>query len=118
MPISSVIVVEQQEVEVIQYELALKSTIVLLHLDQSAVSTSTRRILSARSINYRRAPRVKPIDLDLNEECDAISGNDLFLHRLITKLTIIESCVKYPHLTKKCFPFIVFSLSNHEVTNR
>ncbi|CAF3682253.1 unnamed protein product [Rotaria sp. Silwood1] len=40
--------------------------------NQSAISTSTRRILSARSIYYRRAPRVKPVYLDLNEECDEI----------------------------------------------
>ncbi|CAF3141838.1 unnamed protein product [Rotaria sp. Silwood2] len=40
--------------------------------NQSAISTSTRRILSARSIYYRRIPRVKPIYLDLNEESDEI----------------------------------------------
>ena len=44
------------------------------NLDQSAVTTSTQRILSARSISYRRAPRVKPVDLDLSEECERISG--------------------------------------------
>ena len=44
--------------------------------DRSAVSTSTQRILSARSVNYRRPPRVKPVDLDLDEECDQISSKD------------------------------------------
>lgn len=44
------------------------------HLDQSAVCTSTRRILSARSIDYRRPPRAKPIDFDADEEYDQISS--------------------------------------------
>lgn len=49
-----------------------------MYLDQSAITTSTNRILSARSIYYRRQPRVKPIDLDLNEECDEITGKLCF----------------------------------------
>jgi len=54
---------------------------VFLNLDQSAISTSTRRILSSRSVNYRRPPRrVKPIDFDLDEQCDKTNGNDFFLH--------------------------------------
>ncbi|CAF1115862.1 unnamed protein product [Rotaria sordida] len=40
--------------------------------NQSAISTTTKRILSARSIYYQRTPRVKPIYLDLNEESDQI----------------------------------------------
>lgn len=38
--------------------------------NQSAISTSTRRVLSARHISYRRPPRVKPIEINLDEEND------------------------------------------------
>jgi hypothetical protein len=55
-------------------DFSLLNTIFIINLDQSAITTSTRRILSARSVNYRRTPRVKPIDLDLDEECVQISG--------------------------------------------
>ncbi len=72
------IVVVQQEVEVIKFLFVLLDIAFLLNLDQSAISTSTRRILSARSINYRRAPRIKPIDLHLDEECDELSGKSLY----------------------------------------
>lgn len=58
--------------------------LVASNLDQSAVTTSTQRILSARSINYRRAPRVKPVDLDLSEECERISGTLSGIHLFIT----------------------------------
>ncbi|CAF3340106.1 unnamed protein product [Rotaria socialis] len=40
--------------------------------NQSAITASTTRILSARSIYYRRQPRIKPINLDLDEGGDEI----------------------------------------------
>jgi hypothetical protein len=43
------------------------------NLDQSAISTNRNRILSARSINYRRTPRVKPNNNQVNVENDGIT---------------------------------------------
>ena len=79
MQAAAVITVKPREVEVIIAHPRCISIerVIFRYLDQSAVTTSTQRILSARSINYRRAPRVKPVDLDLSEECEKISGTFL-----------------------------------------
>lgn len=97
------------------------------------MSRSTRRILSARSIDYRRPPRAKPIDLDQDdEEYDQISSKinrlnllrfvlmNKFIHRQdhkqVEHLLQVRDILVYQHL--ELGHFLIFIVQSLQLMNK